>query len=106
MSENSAGSPALPETPAVILAPEMLDHAATSALAEKLTARRGAPVLVDVSATRFLGGQSLQILLAAARAWRAERTAFDLVNFTPDLDEQSRLLGVDLGLLAHGELPQ
>jgi chemotaxis protein CheX len=106
MNEQSPSSPAPPESPAVIPAPEMLDHAAASSLAKTLAAHRGAPVLVDASATRFLGGQSLQILLAAARAWRAEQTGFDLVNFTPELDEQSRLLGIDLGLLAQGELPQ
>jgi anti-anti-sigma regulatory factor len=98
--------PPCPPSPAVILAPEMLDHAAAPSLARTLAGHRGAPVRIDASVARFLGGQSLQILLAAARAWRAERTAFDLINFTPELAEQSRLLGVDLELLAQGELPQ
>jgi chemotaxis protein CheX len=106
MSEASPGFQAKQESSDVFRLPELLDHAGVATLAASLAARRGAPVVLDASATRFMGGQALQALLAAARAWRNDNIAFQLINATPEFVEQSRLVGADLDLLAQGDLPQ
>ncbi len=106
MSEESAEFPAPQISSDALRLPELLDHAFAPSLGKMLTARRGAPAVLDASATRFMGGQALQALLAAARAWRDDGVAFQLINYTPELVEQSRLVGTDLELLAHGDLPQ
>ncbi len=49
-------------------------------LAASLRAQRGKPVTLDASAVERLGGQCLQILLAAARAWSADGAAFHIAS--------------------------
>jgi chemotaxis protein CheX len=50
----------------------VLDLKAAGALHTALLSRRGQDLLVDVSEVRRLGGQCLQILLAATKAWAAD----------------------------------
>ena len=74
--------------------PETLDTAAAPALLEALRARRGAALVLDASALRWIGGSCAQLLLAAAKAWRVDRRPLSLV----DLGEEPRALLALLGI--------
>ena len=83
--------------------PDSLTAAAAPALAEALRARRGKPLKIEAGAVRRIGGQSLQVLLAAAAAWRADARALVVVDPSPEFTEALRLLGLDLASLAAGD---
>jgi len=53
----------------------ILDLKAAGGLHSALMARRGHDLMVDVSEVRRLGGQCLQVLLAATKAWSADGRA-------------------------------
>lgn len=55
---------------AVLTLPAVLDVTAAGALRDDLIARRGADLDIDASAVTRFGGLCLQVLLAAAAAWR------------------------------------
>ncbi len=59
----------------VVLAP-VLDLPAAGPLAAALLERRGAPLVIDASAVERLGGQCLQVLLAAHATWHCDGKAF------------------------------
>lgn len=70
---------------------EKLDLGAAAALTETLTARLGAPVALDGSRVRGLGGLCAQVLLAAARRWRTDGQAFALHPSEPMMADLRRL---------------
>jgi chemotaxis protein CheX len=55
---------------------ETLDLVAATPLATALLAKRGQDIAIDASAVRRLGGQCLQVLLAARAAWLADGRFF------------------------------
>ena len=73
-TEVDASGPASP-----VVLPEVLDVRAAAPLAAEFLARRGRDVDVDASSVRKLGGQCLQVLLAAHACWADERTVFRIV---------------------------
>ncbi len=84
--------------PPVVLA-EVLDLPAASPLAADLLARRGQDVTFDASNVRRLGGQCLQVLLAARATWQADGQNFRIVTVSSEFAEGSALLGAgDLAL--------
>ncbi len=73
--------------------PPVLDLTAAAPLATLLLARRGAPLTVDGSAVERLGGQCLQVLLAAHKTWEADGQDFHLVSPSAALAEAIALFG-------------
>ncbi len=70
-----------------------LDLTAAAPLAAELLQHRGAPLAVDGSAVERLGGQCLQVLLAARATWQADGHEFQVVAPSPALVETLGLLG-------------
>jgi chemotaxis protein CheX len=64
---------------AMSLAP-VLDFAAAVPLRDDLLAQRGQDLELDAAAVSRVGGQCLQVLLAAQRSWTADGRAFRLIN--------------------------
>ena len=73
--------------------PAVLDLAAAGPLHAALLARLGGPVKIDAGEVRRLGGQCLQVLLAAQTRWAADGAAFDVLNPSPEFAEGLELLG-------------
>jgi chemotaxis protein CheX len=72
---------------------ESLDMNAAGPLAQALCAERGHAVQLDAAAVRRIGGQCLQVLLAAEAAWAADGQAFEIVNASTEFAEGTVLMG-------------
>jgi anti-anti-sigma regulatory factor len=70
-----------------------LDMTAASALALDLTGVRGQPLILDASAVRRLGGQCVQLLLAARMAWSMDGVSFEIADPSPEFAEALALMG-------------
>ena len=79
----------------VIELPDNLDMPAAAPLAESCSKRVGEPLAVDASRVQRLGASCVQVLLAAARTWKAEGDALTLQNPTPRFLEDLNLLGLE-----------
>lgn len=77
-----------------IVLPAILDIGAAKPLFSELVALRGRDVAVDASAVTKFGGQSLQILIAAAKCWRKEGFVFEIVWPSPNFLHTLKLCGV------------
>lgn len=77
----------------VVVLPEVLDVRAAGPLAAEMLERRGAGLDVDASEVRRLGGQCLQVLLAAQACWEGEGLRFRVVSPSDDFVEGAALLG-------------
>lgn len=75
--------------------PERLGFDAARDLHRFLVEHRGMPLRVVGDAVTSAGTLATQILVAAARAWRAEGTEFTLVA-SPALQQDLLLLGADV----------
>ena len=75
--------------------PEALDLQAAPSLAQAFLDRRGRDLQVDGADVQRLGGQCLQVLLAAQAAWTADTRRLRIVNPSPGLLSALTLLGVD-----------
>ncbi len=90
----------------VLQLPAILDLKAAGPLTAELLARRGADLSVGAAEVQRLGGQCLQVLLAAAASWREDQlvlrfeapsqeflSALALFGVTPDLlfDEEEAI---------------
>lgn len=76
--------------------PEVLDLTAAAPLAQTLLSHRGSELSLDASAVRRIGAQCLQVLVAAATAWKADGMRLALEKPTEEFLEGSRLLGIQL----------
>ncbi|WP_395697540.1 STAS domain-containing protein [Methylocella sp.] len=88
-------------TRAMELAP-VLDVMAGAPLAARLRACSGANVTIDGSRVERLGGQCLQILLAAAASFRAHGARLRLVDPSPAMLDDLALFGVGRADLESG----
>jgi chemotaxis protein CheX len=75
--------------------PAHLDMPLAASLAEALLKRVGEPLAVDGSAVQRLGASCAQVLLAAARTWKAEGDALTLRNPSARFLEDLNLLGLE-----------
>ena len=75
--------------------PETLDTAAAPALLEALRERRGAALVLDASALRWIGAACAQLLLAAAKAWRVDRRPLSIVDLGEEPKALLALMGVE-----------
>ena len=72
-----------------------LQHAAAAPLAKGLLALRGRPAVVDASQVQRLGAQCVQVLLSAAKLWKADNQDFSLVDCSSAMLDDLRLLGFE-----------
>ncbi len=86
----------------VLELPENLDMPVASALAEALTKRVGGPLTLDASKVNRLGASCLQVLLSAARTWKAEGDALTLQKPSDRFLEDLNLLGLAPGTFLNG----
>ena len=77
----------------VVKLSETLDLCAASSLTSALRAARGEDLEIDASDVRRVGGQCLQVLLAAVAAWDADGKAFAVSNPSIEFIEGVTLLG-------------
>jgi chemotaxis protein CheX len=79
-------------TDTLVLA-EALDVRAAGPLLQEVRGRRGSPVELDASRVERLGGQCLQVLLAAEAAWAVDGHAFQISNASTAFKDGCALMG-------------
>ena len=72
-----------------------LDMRAAGPLLEEVRSRRGAPLVLDGSHVERLGGQCLQVILAARAAWAADGHGFEICNPSTALKDGWALMGAE-----------
>ncbi len=73
--------------------PEILDLRAAAPLRAAIAERRGDDLMLDAANVQRLGGQCLQVLLAAQSAWRAEGRGFAVSTPSPAFEEALQTMG-------------
>ena len=71
-----------------------LDLPAAAPLAEALRARTGENLDIDAGAVTHLGGLCLQVLMAAAEAWRSSGNALTFSARSEDFDSALAVFGL------------
>lgn len=71
----------------------ILDLKAAAPLKADIQAQAGSPLDIDASKVERLGGLCLQVLVAAAEAWRQGSQQFRLINVGEAFRKDARLLG-------------
>jgi chemotaxis protein CheX len=79
--------------------PEPLDLNAAGPLRVELLTARGAPLTIDASEVRRLGGLCLQVLLSAEATWATDGHLFKISAASPAFAEGARRMG------AHALIP-
>jgi chemotaxis protein CheX len=79
-----------------------LDMPLAAPLAEAFGKLVGSPVAIDASQVNRLGASCLQVLLAAARTWKAQGDALTLKAASPRFLEDLGLLGLEPGTFLNG----
>ena len=78
---------------------ESLDLTAAAPLAAQMLAARGKPAALDASGVQRLGGQCLQVLLAARALWSSDGHPWRVVDPSPEFADAVALMGCpDLAL--------
>ena len=83
--------------------PAILDLAAAAPLTERLLAARGSDLSIDASEVLRLGGQCLQVLLAAAKTWSVDGASFEIAKPSPEFVDSLARFGIEPGVLAMRE---
>lgn len=81
--------------------PPVLDLVAASGLLENILERRGQNLLLNGAAVQRLGGQCLQVLLAARATWAADEQVLRLQNLSEDFIASLELMGLSPEDLMH-----
>ncbi len=81
------------QTVAPVKLAENLDLPAAAPLLADLLARRGRDVTIDASGSQRLGGQCLQVLLAARATWSEDGHGFRVIGASAEFAEAAALLG-------------
>lgn len=80
--------------------PQNLDLGAAKTLHSDFLQARGAPIEIDASEVERIGGVCLQVLIAAAAAWRRDGHEFRVVAPSQAFTEAIRLMGAALHISA------
>lgn len=75
--------------------PAVLDLTEAAPLAETLLCARGVDVRLDASEVTRLGGQCLQVLLAAAKTWAEDDLKFEICQASPECGAALNQFGVN-----------
>lgn len=78
-----------------------LDFPAAAALAEEFREQQLSPTLVDASGVQHLGALCLQVLLAAAKTWRADAVSLRVENLSLAFSEGLTRMGITVSDLSH-----
>lgn len=78
--------------------PDVMDLKAAAPLLAELTALRGQDLELDAGQVQRLGGQCLQVLLAAAAAWKQDGAAFVIRQSSEAFSEGLQLMGAEARL--------
>jgi chemotaxis protein CheX len=78
--------------------PDVLDLKAAGPLLADLSALRGQDIELDAGQVQRLGGQCLQVLLAAAAAWKQDGASFVIRQSSEAFREGLQLLGAEARL--------
>jgi chemotaxis protein CheX len=73
--------------------PAILDMQAAAALLEKFLTSRGADLRIGGKDVQRVGGQCLQILLAARAAWAADGNSLSFADMSPEFTAALETLG-------------
>ncbi len=88
-----------------LLLADALDMRAAAFLLEEVRTRRGAPLTLDGSRVERLGGQCLQVLLAAQAAWAADGLGFEIRAPSTALKDAWALMGAGAEPLTDATAP-
>jgi chemotaxis protein CheX len=83
--------------------PETLNLKAAAGLYADLSAARGHDFALDAADVQRLGGQCLQVLLAASEAWRADGLELSIINPSDAFTQTLSLFGATFGGATHKE---
>ncbi len=78
--------------------PAVLDLKAAAPLAAALLARRGGDLVLDAGSVERIGGQCLQVLLAARASWTEADQMLSVENATPEFCAAIELFGAGAAL--------
>jgi chemotaxis protein CheX len=81
-------------SPKILKLPEVLDLNAASRLHEQVLAHKGEDIDIDASDVNRVGAQCIQVLLAAAKSWRAEDQHFKVEPASDVFVKTLQLLGI------------
>jgi chemotaxis protein CheX len=95
-----------PPPPRTIELPEALDLPAAASLAASFLKLVGEDLEIDARKVQRLGASCLQVLLSAARTWRAENTTLTLAHGSERFIDDLRLLGFTPETLLSGAQTQ
>ncbi|HQT84089.1 MAG: hypothetical protein B7Z58_08830 [Acidiphilium sp. 37-64-53] len=73
----------------------LLDIKAAAPLYAVLHGQRGHDLVIDASGVERLGGQCLQVLLAARASWAADQHEFLVEGFSPGVIATLELMGIE-----------
>ncbi|HEV7434955.1 MAG TPA: STAS domain-containing protein [Pseudorhizobium sp.] len=85
------------------LSPTM-DLNEASALHAKLLSMRGGNIVIDASQVERLGVQCAQVLVAGARAWRADKKSYVVKQGSDAFAKTMQLIGIDAEHLVAKEI--
>jgi chemotaxis protein CheX len=85
----------------VLALPAILDLTAAAALLENFLTLRGRPLNMHAGDVQRLGGQCLQVLLAARTAWAADEQDLNLHDCSEDFLAALNLFGVAQNTLTY-----
>ncbi len=95
-----------PPPPRTLVLPEALDLPAAVNLAASLLKLVGEDLEIDAGKVQRLGASCLQVLLSAARTWKAESTSLTLAHGSERFIDDLRLLGFTPETLLSGAQTQ
>lgn len=93
MMEVAAQMPS-PVEDAKLVLPESCDSSSAATIKDLLVTRRGGPLVVDAGHVSRVGVQTLQVLIAAARTWRADGQSYAVANPSSALLDTIALVGL------------
>ncbi|MCJ7997080.1 STAS domain-containing protein [Rhizobium cremeum] len=74
----------------------VLDLNEASGLRDNLMSLRGGALAIDASGVERVGAQCVQILMAGAKAWEADKQPFSFVKVSDAFTKTLQLIGVNI----------
>ncbi|MBW4035678.1 MULTISPECIES: STAS domain-containing protein [Acidiphilium] len=93
--------PAKASEPVKLRLDPLLDIKAAAPLYALLRGQRGHDLVIDASAVERIGGQCLQVLLAARASWAADQHGFLVEGFSPGVIATLELMGIEPAAFDH-----